>query len=1125
MIPAAETESGQDPAAAVSAAQPASASLAKRRRRHGGLGTRLFLVLLAFSLTFAAFGLSGKAISLPVWAVAEIEQRINRGLSTAMPDIAVSLGGVDFQIDTDWVPTIRVDDLRLLKSDGGALLSLPDIRVTLDPTAVLHGQIRPRRLRLIGAQLKAVRDPQGHFDFSFGEGRLAPQINSFAELFDAADAAFSLPVTSGLISFEAEALTLTLTDQGSGRVWDMGDGRLRLDNRADALAAEVSMSLVGGGVTPAHAVVQVITDKGADRARVTATISGVAAQDLAAQAAPLAWLGVLDAPISGQLATSINAHGITSMEAQLDIGAGALKPNASTRPIAFDRAAIALNYDPAQGRINLTGLSVDSPSMRLAATGQTYLMQANGAPLTGALASDLPAAFLGQIHISQAMFDPEGLFQEPLRFSDGALDARLQLNPFRLDIGQFALTEGPRRLLATGKVTAEPEGWRVAVDMSLNEISQNRLLALWPQALLPGTRAWIEKNVLEGALHDVRAALRIAPKSEPRLHLGYGFDHADVRFLATLPPVIAGSGYSTLDGTSYTMVLDTGTVTPPQGGQIDVAGSVFAVSDVTKRPAQAQITLKTRSSLTASLSLLDQPPFHFMSKADRPVEMGQGQAMITTHLSLPLQKRVSLTDVSYDVAGEVTGFASDVLVPGRPITSDRVEVRADKTGLSIFGPGKIGSVPFDATFTQGFAPDQRGKSSVEGSVTLTQSATEEFGLGLPSGMVSGQGKGQVSIKLQRDAPGELTLTSDLQGIGLSIPEIGWTKASAAKGKLSVAVQMAKPPRVTDLTLVAAGLTMQGNVTLRPGGGLDAARFDKVKLDDWLNATMSIKGRGKGQDVALEVTGGSVDLRRMPDARRRKVTARASTPMQISLDRLQISAGIALTGFRGTISQTGGTNGDFSASVNGRGAVRGTIAPSPNGTGVRLHSNDAGTVLAAAGLFTSARGGALDLTLVPQAGKGIYDGKARITTVRVRNANVLAELLNAISVVGILEQLNGDGLVFNEAEADFLLTPKAIQIIHGSAIGASLGVSMAGVYQSAADELTMQGVISPIYLLNGIGAIFTRRGEGLFGFNYSLRGKASDPQVSVNPLSILTPGMFREIFRAPAPVLKKQGNGG
>ena len=41
-------------------------------------------------------------------------------------------------------------------------------------------------------------------------------------------------------------------------------------------------------------------------------------------------------------------------------------------------------------------------------------------------------------------------------------------------------------------------------------------------------------------------------------------------------------------------------------------------------------------------------------------------------------------------------------------------------------------------------------------------------------------------------------------------------------------------------------------------------------------------------------------------------------------------------------------------------------------------------------------------------------------------------------------------------------------------------------------------------------------EGLFGFNYTMTGTPDDVSVRVNPLSILTPGMFREIFRAPPP---------
>jgi hypothetical protein len=119
-------------------------------------------------------------------------------------------------------------------------------------------------------------------------------------------------------------------------------------------------------------------------------------------------------------------------------------------------------------------------------------------------------------------------------------------------------------------------------------------------------------------------------------------------------------------------------------------------------------------------------------------------------------------------------------------------------------------------------------------------------------------------------------------------------------------------------------------------------------------------------------------------------------------------------------------------------------------------------------------------------------------------------------VGLLEQLNNEGLSFSAGQADFVTSPDGVEVLQGAAVGASLGVSMSGRYRSSDGALDMQGVFSPIYLLNSIGSFLTRPGEGLFGFNYTLRGTASDPQISVNPLSILTPGMFREIFRSAPP---------
>ncbi len=191
-------------------------------------------------------------------------------------------------------------------------------------------------------------------------------------------------------------------------------------------------------------------------------------------------------------------------------------------------------------------------------------------------------------------------------------------------------------------------------------------------------------------------------------------------------------------------------------------------------------------------------------------------------------------------------------------------------------------------------------------------------------------------------------------------------------------------------------------------------------------------------------------------------------------------------------------GDFVASVNGRAPVRGAVAPASGGTAARILSDDAGAVLAASGIFSTARGGALDLTLRPRGRPGEYDGDARISNISVRDAPVLAELLGAISVIGLLEQLNDSGLVFTSAEAQFRTSSEGIVVSRGSAVGASLGVSMEGSYATTSRTLNMRGVISPIYLINQIGSVLTRPGEGVFGFNYDLTGSVDDPQVSVNP---------------------------
>ncbi|WP_157970932.1 YhdP family protein [Pseudogemmobacter bohemicus] len=1126
----------------------ARAQRAQKLRPRIGLRLGLFLLFLLGFVGLAGFVLLGRSLTLPVWAVASIEQRLNDTLGKShLPEgSAISLGEVTVTISPDLTPNLDLRDLRLIDSKGSSLLSLPELRIDLAPGPLITGQIRPSLVRMTGARVAVARDADGRIALSFAGLSGSPQMGTPAEVLDALDRMFSTGTLSALSTVEIDGLALTLDDARARRKWELGDGRLMVANGVDSLSAELSVTLLTGAA-PARATLAVETAKGDSSARFSATVDQVAARDLAVQAAPLAAFAVLDAPISGRLDGTLDAGGRPGVLAgRLSLGPGALDPGAlraepadtaetatgliegpppPPRLMAFESATVALRYDAGLQRVFLDEVDVQSPSLRVSASGTTDLGDAGGQPVQP---GDLPQSVVTQLSIGEVMVDPDGLFEAPARFSSGSATWRLRLDPFSVEIGEVVLNEGDDRLVLSGHARLDAGGiWSGAVDVALNRISTERLIRLWPLAAVPRTRNWLAENVGQGALSDVAAALRFRSGEEARFALDYEFSGAEVRVVRSLPPIRNGHGRAAIQDNTYTLVIEGGEITAPEAGadgaRIRVDGSLFRVPDIRKKPADAEVRLIVDAGLTATLSLLDQEPFHFISKAGRQVDLGEGRALLVADLRFPLKPKILTEDIRYDVSGRILDFRSDRLVAGKEIRSDDLAVKVTPSGMRISGEGSIAGVPVVARYEQPFGKDAAGKATVTGTARLSDAGLRRLGVQLPENWISGETRAEVEIALPKGAPARLSLKSDLKGLGLNLPPLSWTKTRDSSGRLLVEAALGPAPEVTKLELNGPGLSAKGRLTTKAGGGLDRASFQELKAGGWLDAAVDLTGRGKGADVGVTLTGGRIDLREIPKSKAGAAPGSGGGAIAVNLDTVVVTGGISLTGLSGTFTpRQGGLDGSFVASVNGKSRIAGATMPYKGGTAVRITSNDAGRVMAAAGFFDMGRGGSLDMTIQPRDVPGQYSGVATVTSFSIQNAPVLAELLSAASVVGLLEQLQGGGIQFSEGDVSFLILPEGVQIAQGAAIGASMGISFAGFYHSASSRIDIQGTISPIYLLNGIGQIFTRKGEGLFGFNYRLAGAAKNPQISVNPLSILTPGMFRDIFRRPAPVLKGAG---
>ena len=1080
----------------------------RRRRRKAGLWSLLSVIALAGVSALFALSHLGTPIAVPDWLRARITERINSGVD----GLNIDLGGMAVVVERGWTPRLALSDVTLRAPDRRVIATLEELGGTFALRPLLEGRVQPSQIRLSGLQVNLRRNDAGGVGVQIGGAAPArdadtpPPPRDVSALIAQIDAALTLPAMESLRGVFADNLTLRYEDARSGRAWTIDGGKVEATRQGGMLRMRGNFTVLGARAYPSTLEMSFSSRIGSSAAQLGLNFSDLPAGDLAMQSPALTWLDALDAPISGALRARLDASGqLGPLNASLQIGKGALRPTAGTKPIAFDAAGSYFTYDPVAQTIAFEAVSIESKWVTARAEGIAHLIGGQ---------SGWPDELQAQLSVTDITADPANLYDAPIALDGATLDMRLRLEPFHLTVGQLSLSDNGSHLVLNGDLRGGEAGWDLALDGRMDSMEKDRLMALWPEAAVPKTRAWVADNVAEAQLSNVQLAVRSAPKHRADVFLGFDFDGLDARFMKQMPHMKAMSGKAQMLDGRFAIAADSGWIEAGEGGRIDISGTSFAVPDVGVPDAPAQVRVRTDSTITAALSLMDNKPFEFLTKLGRPVTLAEGRARIDAQLGFPLKKKLKTEDVAFDVTGALRDVSSDTLVPGRILSAETLDMALDPEGLRVSGDGRLGTVPFSGAYTAALGPDAGG-SRVEGVVTLSHDFADAFGIGLPPGSLQGSAKGDVTLDLAKGGGGDFILTSDLAGLGLSLPQLNWSLPRAARGALEVRGRLGAPAQIDMISLEAPGLTALGAISVKADSTLDRAMFSRVAVGGWLDAPVTLVGRGKGVVPGVEVTGGEVDLRRADLAG--GGGAGQGGPLSLSLARLIVSDGITLNDFRARLNTAGGTKGTFSARVNGGAAISGDIVPQNGRSAFRVVTNDAGGVLGSAGLLKQARGGTMELSLAPTGATGTYEGQLTGEDIWLTDAPVLAEMLSALSVVGLLEQMSGSGIHFSDVDARFRLGPERLTLYSGSAVGASMGISMDGYYYPGPKRLDMQGVVSPIYIVNAIGGVLTRQGEGLVGVNYTLTGAAAAPEVSVNPLSLLTPGMFREIFRRQPPV--------
>jgi hypothetical protein len=379
------------------------------------------------------------------------------------------------------------------------------------------------------------------------------------------------------------------------------------------------------------------------------------------------------------------------------------------------------------------------------------------------------------------------------------------------------------------------------------------------------------------------------------------------------------------------------------------------------------------------------------------------------------------------------------------------------------------------------------------------------------------------------------LSLDLVGIGKAAGFPASAHGTATFGPHS-ALQSA------DLKITGPSLQATLTATFDPDGTMTSLNAPSVRSGSANDFSFNLVRNSAGLDISVK--GRSMDGSRIArrgssntDANGTNADTNSDEPFHIAarLDRLVLRNGVAIAPFSMDVSGFGdrpsalALNGTLGKNTT----VSANISPVGGDRKLSVASNDVGVLARGLFGFNSIKGGKLDLQVMLHGSAANppsedppndFQGTMKLKDFRLLNQPFLARLFSAGSLIGFSNLLAGQGIAIDELRVPFVARNGVLAIDDARATGPAIGVSAEGYLDRPKNELQVKGTLVPLFGINSVlgyipllgNLLVSKPGEGIIGMTYTLSGNADEPHISVNPLSLVTPGILRRIFEGRMP---------
>lgn len=675
----------------------------------------------------------------------------------------------------------------------------------------------------------------------------------------------------------------------------------------------------------------------------------------------------------------------------------------------------------------------------------------------------------------------------------------------------------------------------LGLAVGLSRLPLGYVKTLWPWFASPRAREWVLANVYGGTVENGRLVLNARPGSLAE-GVTLGPDeisgHFEVRgsrfdVTGTIPPVRDAVGDIDFQGTDVEISLRSGTVFMPSGRTLAARDGTFLIADAHLHPLIGDLNIDIEGSADAVAEIGSYEPINMARYIDLPPAALSGDVKGHIQARIPLEDGVKASELDWQVDLAYSDLTIAQPFDGQMVSGATGTIMARPELAQIDATAELNDIPAEISLTEPL--DGSDTRSLRAKLHLDDSSRDKLFPGL-SDLLSGP----FTVELDGMSKDQQRVTVDIGQAVLSLPWIGWSKGAGVPAKASFVLSTdGKVNQITDFELVGDGFGASGALRI-DGDGLASAEFSRIALNRGDNAAATIR-RQRGR-YAIAVSGKSLDVRSVIRRFSRFTDGTAGGNAADEGEDFSIDANLAeVVGFHDerlrdlklVYSGAGTTVGGMRASATTPEGARTTIVDATAGGSrkIEVQTADAGTVLRFLDVYENVRGGSAVLSLSGPAG-GPLNGQIDARDFAIVNESKLDSIVNKPppgSDRSLNQAVRRDVDVsqarFERGFARIEKGENYLRVADGVVRGPSIGSTFQGTVFDENDNISITGTFMPAYGLNRLfgeipllGQILGNgRDRGLIGITFKLTGKTSEPQLSVNPLSIVAPGIFRSIF--------------